>query len=33
VTGKPVGSNILIASVATIVYAISGKTPFHHKEE
>jgi len=30
---KPVGSNILIASIATIVYVISGKTPFHRKED
>ena len=33
VTGKPVGSDILIASIATVVYVISGKTPFHRKEE
>ncbi|SRR6266852_1850310 len=33
IVDKPVGSNILIASIATIVYVISGKTPFHRKEE
>jgi hypothetical protein len=33
ILGNPVGSNILIASIATVVYVISGKTPFHRKEE
>jgi hypothetical protein len=30
---EPVGSNILIASIGTIIYIISGKTPFHHSDE